>query len=227
MSTALLVAGWTFPAAAQSGTSCVDAIPLNSSSCTNEIVTSTNEIWLIFNASSANQELTYTVTELGYSNYETMTVYGGSCTSLAVIAQGALSNLNEHIISLQCAGLTIGNTYWIQLQRTQALVGGNPNAKFNICIRSLSTVNAYWGGCLRDANGNVYYCCYDPDFIMWDYMATDCGVVDTFCVGDSLYLQHAITNQNYNMDSSYFAAWQFQGGSCAGTYIDTTFTSWA
>ncbi len=214
-------------ATAQTGATCADAIPMTSDNCFNGVTTTDNEAWYSFTATSTTHIMSYTVTELGYSDFQTMTVYSGACASLTAFANGSLSPSNEHIIWMPLHGLSVGLTYFVKLERPAPGAGSNPNAKFNLCLTTTPPVLAYWGGCMTDQNGNITFCCYDADILGTDYMAHDCELVDTICPGDSIYLVHPITNQNYPMNDTFFGVWQFQGGSCAGTYIDTTFMSWA
>jgi parallel beta-helix repeat protein len=206
---------------------CITATPLPSTNNLANATTSLDEVWYSFIAPDNEIELIYSVTANGYADMEIVTVFQAPCTSPVALGNATLQNNQPKHLSLQLSGLTIGTVYYIQLTRPTPCATCPQQAMFNMLIRQ-NLIRAYWSIIVSDSFLNQSEGCIDQEF-QTDYLPTDCGTILTVCPNQPLLFTHGTGNYGYTYGThptgTYIAVWQFIGGSCNGSYIDSVDTA--
>jgi hypothetical protein len=131
---------------AQTGSSCSDAIPVNPShySCNLIDYASTdNEVW--FSVIPASQEVTIKVgspvapADTPAAHIAVIALFEGNCNGLTLLAQSSQSDHDE-MLELSARALTPGNTYYILVKEFVQMVG------CRVCEKTVT----YFGMCVQN-----------------------------------------------------------------------------
>ncbi len=205
-------------------------MPLPANNNLANATTSLDEVWYSFIAPNTDAQLIYSVTANGYSDMETVTVYQAPCVQPTALNTATLQSNQPKHLALQLTGLTVGNVYYIQLTRPTPCNTCPQQARFNLSLRQFSVL-AWWGLVVRDSALNHLADCYDNDLLSSNGVPEDCGLKLTVCPNQPLSFWHDTANYGYVMGTHptgiYAAGWQFVGGSCNGSYLDTTMQSFS
>jgi hypothetical protein len=207
---------------AQTGANCATAVAFSNVADT---VISSNQFWYKFTAPSSEILLRFTAYAGNYSSMQMLNVYDGVCSNLSQIRTASLVSAIYGQTALKLSSLTAGNTYYVELTRPVPCANCPQQVRFGLSVVPLPLL-AWWGMQVNDTNQMGLGGCYDQDFINWDYQPTYCGIQATICANQPIVFTHASSNSGYplgdTITGTYYAGWQFMGGSCNGNYIDTT-----
>lgn len=141
---------------ASPGDSCTSAISVSGTPVTDSLK-NTQQEWFSFVATSSGAKIKVTNLASAQASVTTLMAYSGSCLSLSPLGDTVTGTPPVDSLYMEVGGLTVGNTYYVKLERQDPIVCTNCSGTYApfslsvtaVCYMVITTPN---GGCAQSAN---------------------------------------------------------------------------